>query len=157
MESNVTLDSTNHKLIIIKTPGGIWSPPHCNARYSTLIIIPYRDREKQLVRLRKRGSLMPEECRTAIMQDIFLRLMHPFLQAQNLSYSIIVIEQDSGVGRTKKAFNRAKLLNVGFIEGFKVKSNLPMSGKGMYCRGADSVCEVLIHHHLDFRFCMSRH
>lgn len=46
--------------------------------------------------------------------------MHPFLQAQNLSYAIIVIEQDNGDGRTKKAFNRAKLFNVGFIEGFKV-------------------------------------
>ena len=54
------------------------------------------------------------------MQDIFLRLMHPFLQAQNLSYAIIVVEQGEGVGMAKAAFNRAKLFNVGFIEGFKV-------------------------------------
>ena len=46
--------------------------------------------------------------------------MHPFLQAQNLSYAIIVVEQGEGVGMAKAAFNRAKLFNVGFIEGFKV-------------------------------------
>lgn len=46
--------------------------------------------------------------------------MHPFLQAQNLSYAIIVVEQSESVGRAKATFNRAKLFNVGFIEGFKV-------------------------------------
>ena len=31
--------------------GGIWSPDNCNARYSALIIIPYKDREEHLARL----------------------------------------------------------------------------------------------------------
>ena len=55
------------------------------------IIIPYRDREKHLTEL--------------------LNHLHPFLQAQNLSYRIIVIEQEQG-----KPFNRAKLFNVGVAE-----------------------------------------
>ena len=55
------------------------------------IIIPYRDREKHLTEL--------------------LNHLHPFLQAQNLSYQIIVIEQEQG-----KPFNRAKLFNIGVAE-----------------------------------------
>ena len=66
----------------------------CNFLYffsTGTIIIPYRDREKHLTEL--------------------LNHLHPFLQAQNLSYRIIVIEQEQG-----KPFNRAKLFNVGVAE-----------------------------------------
>ena len=58
---------------------------------SGTIIIPYRDREEHLREL--------------------LGYLHPFLQAQNLSYRILVIEQIKG-----KPFNRAKLFNIGVAE-----------------------------------------
>lgn len=50
--------------------------------------------------------------------DYFVPYMHSFLRAQNLSYSIYVIEQESG-----KPFNRGKLFNIGFMEANK-HSNL---------------------------------
>ena len=63
----------------------------CIFNFSVLIIIPYRHRENHL--------------------KTFLRTIHPFLQMQNVQYTIIVSEQ----GGSSK-FNRAKLLNIGFIE-----------------------------------------
>ena len=59
--------------------GGHWSPSHCTARFRVAIIIPYRNREMQL--------------------RIFLNVMHPFLQKQQLDYQIFLIEP---VRRKKK-------------------------------------------------------
>ncbi len=76
------------------SPGGIWSPRHCEAMVKVLIIVPYREREDSLAR--------------------FVRLMHPYLQQQLLSYAMLVVEQAPGT-----AFNRAKLFNVGYVEAAK--------------------------------------
>ena len=54
------------------------------------VVVPYRDRESQL--------------------EIFLAYMHHFLQKQKLNYTITVVEQLS-----ESKFNRAKLLNVGYL------------------------------------------
>lgn len=44
--------------------------------------------------------------------------MHSFLQMQGLNYTILVAEQESG-----SPFNRAKLLNIGFVESVKLFSS----------------------------------
>eukprot|EP00095_Tigriopus_kingsejongensis_P004288 maker-scaffold722_size106786-snap-gene-0.20 protein:Tk04288 transcript:maker-scaffold722_size106786-snap-gene-0.20-mRNA-1 annotation:"beta- -galactosyltransferase 1" len=74
--------------------GGSWSPSGCVSPYHTVLVVPYRDREENLRQ--------------------FLASIHPFLQVQNISYDLYVIEQTA-----KRAFNRAKLLNVGFVEARK--------------------------------------
>ncbi|XP_075545251.1 beta-1,4-galactosyltransferase 4-like isoform X6 [Dermacentor variabilis] len=70
-------------------PGGRWWPSHCLARHRVAVIVPYRDRLRNL--------------------RVFLHHMHQFLRKQELDYGIYIIEQ-SGDGD----FNRAKLLNVGY-------------------------------------------
>lgn len=70
-------------------PGGRWWPSHCLARHRVAVIVPYRDRQRNL--------------------RVFLHHMHQFLRKQELDYGIYIIEQ-SGNGD----FNRAKLLNVGY-------------------------------------------
>uniref|UniRef100_A0A6A7G142 Beta-1,4-N-acetylgalactosaminyltransferase n=1 Tax=Hirondellea gigas TaxID=1518452 RepID=A0A6A7G142_9CRUS len=77
--------------------GGSWAPRHCIARYSVLIIVPVRDREHQVW--------------------TFLAHLHPFLQRQELDYSVLIVEQAGS-----EFFNRAKLLNVGFMEGLKSRN-----------------------------------
>ena len=61
------------------------------------VVVPYRDRETQL--------------------QIFLAYMHNFLQKQKINYTIIVVEQLS-----ESKFNRAKLLNVGYLH---ITNHLP--------------------------------
>lgn len=78
------LDTTNLKI------GGEFVPPNCKPSFSTAIIVPYRDRDKQL-------------------KD-FLTYIHLFLGKQNIHYRIYIVEQDDG-----KPFNRAKLLNIGSV------------------------------------------
>ena len=75
--------------------GGWWSPEDCLPVQSTLIVIPFRDREDQL--------------------PILLRHLHPMLKRQQLHYRIVIVEQ---MGKGK--FNRAKLVNIGFVEGLKI-------------------------------------
>jgi hypothetical protein len=64
--------------------------------------------------------------------------MHPFLQAQNLSYTMLVIEQLQG-----KPFNRAELFNIGYLEAKKLDTQkncfifhdvdlLPLNGQNLY-------------------------
>uniref|UniRef100_A0A0K0DC55 Beta-1,4-N-acetylgalactosaminyltransferase bre-4 n=1 Tax=Angiostrongylus cantonensis TaxID=6313 RepID=A0A0K0DC55_ANGCA len=74
--------------------GGHHIPEDCKATSRVAIIVPYRDREAHL--------------------KIFLNNMHPFLIKQKLDYSIIVVEQIDGT------VNRAKLLNIGFVEALKL-------------------------------------
>ncbi|XP_069182740.1 beta-1,4-galactosyltransferase 4-like [Procambarus clarkii] len=74
--------------------GGFSSPKHCVARWSLAVIVPYRNRETQI--------------------GAFLNHMHPFLQRQQLNYSIYFVEQEGSA-----PFNRASLLNVGFKEARK--------------------------------------
>jgi hypothetical protein len=75
--------------------GGRFRPQECIARHKVAIIIPYRDREEHL--------------------KIFLRNIHPMLERQQLDYGIYVVEQFGN-----KSFNRAKLMNVGFLESRKL-------------------------------------
>ncbi|XP_018027011.1 uncharacterized protein LOC108682369 [Hyalella azteca] len=74
--------------------GGRWAPSHCWARYTVAIVVPVRDRRDQ--------------------EWAFLSHMHPFLQRQELNYTIFIVEQAGSA-----LFNRAKLLNVGFVEAMK--------------------------------------
>ena len=53
--------------------GGHFIPTKCVARYRVAIIIPYRERKSHLA--------------------IWLKHMHPFLQKQQLDYTIFVVEQ----------------------------------------------------------------
>ncbi|XP_065429123.1 beta-1,4-galactosyltransferase 4 isoform X2 [Chrysemys picta bellii] len=69
-------------------------PVECSALQRVAILIPHRNRETHLLYL--------------------LEHLHPFLQRQQLDYGIYVIHQ---AGNTK--FNRAKLLNVGYLEALK--------------------------------------
>ncbi|KFP67317.1 Beta-1,4-galactosyltransferase 4, partial [Cariama cristata] len=73
---------------------GRYHPTECSALQRMAILIPHRNREKHLLYL--------------------LEHLHPFLQRQQLDYGIYVIHQ---AGSTK--FNRAKLLNVGYLEALK--------------------------------------
>ncbi|XP_006628043.2 beta-1,4-galactosyltransferase 4 [Lepisosteus oculatus] len=73
---------------------GQYRPEACVARQSVAILIPHRHREKHLLYL--------------------LHHLHPFLQRQQLHYAIYVIHQAGG-----EMFNRAKLLNVGYLEALK--------------------------------------
>ncbi|XP_015248930.1 PREDICTED: beta-1,4-galactosyltransferase 4 [Cyprinodon variegatus] len=73
---------------------GEYEPSYCKAKHSVAILIPHRQREKHLLYL--------------------LHHLHPFLQRQQLHYSIYVIHQAGDA-----TFNRAKLLNVGYLEAIK--------------------------------------
>lgn len=54
-------------------PGGRYHPPDCLANHKVAIIVPFRDRDEHL--------------------KLFLRHMHPFLQRQQISYGIFVVDQ----------------------------------------------------------------
>ncbi len=75
--------------------GGRFRPQECIARHKVAIIIPYRDREEHL--------------------KIFLRNIHPMLERQQIDYGIYVVEQFGN-----NSFNRAKLMNIGFLESRKL-------------------------------------
>lgn len=75
-------------------PGGHYAPDSCKVLKKVAIVIPFRCRGEHLL--------------------IFLQHMHPFLKKQQLDYTIYIIEQE-GDG----LFNRALLMNVGYIEALK--------------------------------------
>uniref|UniRef100_A0A672JWW2 Beta-1,4-galactosyltransferase n=1 Tax=Sinocyclocheilus grahami TaxID=75366 RepID=A0A672JWW2_SINGR len=74
--------------------GGRYKPNDCVALQKVAIIIPFRNRGEHL--------------------KYWLHYLHPIIQRQQLDYGIYVIQQD-GEG----TFNRAKLLNVGYVEALK--------------------------------------
>uniref|UniRef100_A0A4W5L775 Beta-1,4-galactosyltransferase n=1 Tax=Hucho hucho TaxID=62062 RepID=A0A4W5L775_9TELE len=75
-------------------PGGRYSPPDCEPRHHTAIVVPYRNRQTHLRAL--------------------LYHLHPFLQRQQIHYSIYIVQQWGN-----STFNRAKLLNVGVREALR--------------------------------------
>ncbi|KAJ8714930.1 hypothetical protein PYW08_004911 [Mythimna loreyi] len=79
--------------------GGIYQPTHCKARQSVAIIIAYRGCKHNL--------------------NTFMNTLHTFLIKQQLDYQIFVVEQTN---RTQP-FNRGKLLNVGFTEATRYRSD----------------------------------
>ncbi|KAK3600505.1 hypothetical protein CHS0354_007886 [Potamilus streckersoni] len=76
-------------------PGGKYRPQSCTARNRVAIIVPYRDREMHL--------------------KLFLQNIHPFLQRQQLDYTIFLVEL-----APDKMFNRAMLMNIGFVEAIRL-------------------------------------
>ena len=75
-------------------PGGRHRPRECLSRNRVAIIVPYRDRERNL--------------RT------YLYNIHPILKRQQLDYGVYIVEQ---IGDEK--FNKGMLMNVGFLEALK--------------------------------------
>uniref|UniRef100_A0ACB8ESD9 Beta-1,4-galactosyltransferase 1 n=1 Tax=Sphaerodactylus townsendi TaxID=933632 RepID=A0ACB8ESD9_9SAUR len=74
--------------------GGRYTPKDCTALQKVAIIIPFRNRDEHL--------------------KYWLYYLHPILQRQQLDYGIYVINQGG-----EETFNRAKLLNIGFVEALK--------------------------------------
>ncbi|XP_069781210.1 beta-1,4-galactosyltransferase 1-like [Narcine bancroftii] len=74
--------------------GGRFAPSECAALQKVAVIIPFRNRDEHL--------------------KYWLYYLHPILQRQQLDYGIYVINQHG-----EETFNRAKLLNVGFVEALK--------------------------------------
>lgn len=67
------IDAHKVRQLLQVKPGGQWSPNDCRPGHRVAIIIPYRDRERNLA--------------------VFLYNMHPFLQRQLINYTIFVVEQ----------------------------------------------------------------
>lgn len=72
-------------------PGGEYLPLKCSPKFSTAIIVAYRQREEQL--------------------RAFLTYMHNYLRKQQIHYRIFIVEQFD-----QKAFNRAMLFNIGVLQ-----------------------------------------
>lgn len=111
------LDTIELRLCDKLIPGGWYKPIKCKSKNRVAIIIPYRDREIHL--------------------SIFLKNIHPFLMKQQIEYGIFVIEQI-----IDGPFNRAALINIGFIEALKLHNwdcfifhdidLLPMDDRNLY-------------------------
>lgn len=87
---------TVEKLLSTKVQsGGRYKPTECRPRDRVGIIIPYRDRKQHL--------------------PILMKNLHPFLMKQQIDYGIFLVEQSSD-----GSFNRAKLMNIGFVEALKI-------------------------------------
>ncbi|XP_018418501.1 PREDICTED: beta-1,4-galactosyltransferase 1-like [Nanorana parkeri] len=74
--------------------GGLYKPKDCKSLQKIALIIPFRKRDEHL--------------------KYWLYYLHPILQRQQLDYGVYVINQDGD-----STFNRAKLLNIGFVEALK--------------------------------------
>ncbi|KAL3218342.1 hypothetical protein MRX96_031609 [Rhipicephalus microplus] len=72
-------------------PGGRFRPKECTSRHRVAILVPYRNRTEHL--------------------KIFTYNIHKVLSRQQIDYGVFVIEQGDS-----EEFNRAKLLNIGFVE-----------------------------------------
>lgn len=92
-----SLSSIEDQFRALLLPGGWYKPHECNAIDRIAIVVPYRDRAEHL--------------------PIFLKNIHPLLMKQQLEYGIFVIEQIGG-----GQFNRAALMNVGFLEALKLQN-----------------------------------
>lgn len=77
--------------------GGRFRPQYCLARHRVAFVIPYKNRLKNL--------------------NQFLLNMHPFLQRQEISYNLFVVEQAND-----QLFNKGILMNAAFKE---IKKNYP--------------------------------
>ncbi|KAG8436982.1 hypothetical protein GDO86_007896 [Hymenochirus boettgeri] len=76
------------------TEGGRYTPPDCHPKEKVAILIPFRHREHHL--------------------KYWLHYLHPILRRQKVAYGIYIINQFG-----EDTFNRAKLLNIGFLEAMK--------------------------------------
>nr|XP_019942749.1 PREDICTED: beta-1,4-galactosyltransferase 2-like [Paralichthys olivaceus] len=89
-----TLDEVRRKVSSPLREGGRYQPPDCGSKHKVAIVIPFRNRHEHL--------------------NHWLYYLHPILIRQQLDYGVYVINQD-GEG----VFNRAKLMNVGYVEALK--------------------------------------
>lgn len=76
------------------TDGGKYTPSDCLPKWRVAIIIPFRHRDHHL--------------------KYWLHYLHPILRRQKVGYGIYIINQFG-----EETFNRAKLLNIGFLEAMK--------------------------------------
>lgn len=74
--------------------GGEYLPSKCSPKFSTAIIVAYRQREEQL--------------------QFFLIYLHNFLRKQQIHYRIFIVEQYD-----QKPFNRAMLFNIGVMQAIR--------------------------------------
>lgn len=108
LNDTTTRDQVNKMFKDSVMPGGHYKPPNCQARSRVAFLIPYRvvfeqienknfdeGREKQLT--------------------LFLKYMIPWLQNQEIEFKFYIIFQ----GWSDPAFNRAKLLSIGYLEAEK--------------------------------------
>lgn len=124
LQGPIEVDTTYEKMETIEMrlrdkllPGGAFKPTECNAKDRVAIVIPYRDRAHHL--------------------PIFLKNIHPFLMKQQIEYGIFVVEQIAD-----GLFNRAALMNIGFLEAGKLNNwdcfifhdvdLLPMDDRNLY-------------------------
>ncbi|RNA44169.1 beta-1-4-N-acetylgalactosaminyltransferase bre-4-like [Brachionus plicatilis] len=116
----ITLEQIENELGFLSLQNGVKQLPDTEKfrNKKVAIIVPYRDRVKNL--------------------HIFLLYMHKFLSKQNIEYKIYLLEP---LGHL--TFNRALLLNVGYLEVLKEDNKwdcfifhdvdmLPENGKNMY-------------------------
>jgi hypothetical protein len=75
--------------------GGIYKPSECKEREKLAIIIPYRDREDNLL--------------------LLLKYLHPMLQRQERYYQIFLIEQFGN-----DIFNKGRIMNIAASEALKI-------------------------------------
>ena len=68
-------NKVNEGLNVTVKTGGSYEPTECRARYNVAIVVPYRNREAHLI--------------------AFLANLHPFLERQQLAYTIFIVEQTS--------------------------------------------------------------
>ena len=94
LDNNLSLDSLRIFINTTRIENGCYRPATCIPTQEIAIIVPYRDRQIHLNNL--------------------LFNLHHFLQRQHRSYCIFISEQYD-----KGKFNRAKLLNVGYLEAMK--------------------------------------
>lgn len=90
----VNLDELRRKFSGTLHEGGRYKPHNCISKQKVAIIIPFRKRHEHL--------------------GYWLFYLHDILLRQQLDYGVFVINQE-GEG----IFNRAKLLNVGYVEALK--------------------------------------
>lgn len=88
--------------------GGSWEPSHCRARHRIAIVIPFKNRHDNL--------------------NTFLYNIHPFLQRQEIEYTIYVAEQVND-----QIFNKGILMNAAFLEIFNKSSNNVLNGLKYDC------------------------
>ncbi|XP_007542675.1 beta-1,4-galactosyltransferase 1-like [Poecilia formosa] len=93
-ETKRSLELVRKQVGSLLQQGGRYRPPNCTARQKVAVIVPFRNRSQHL--------------------NHWLYYLHPVLMRQQLDYGVYVINQD-GDG----AFNRAKLMNIGFNESLK--------------------------------------
>ncbi|KAJ3587300.1 hypothetical protein NHX12_010898 [Muraenolepis orangiensis] len=72
LSAPLSLDQIRQRNPLV-SPGGRYSPPDCEARHHTAIVVPYRNRQTHL--------------RTLLYH------LHPFLQRQQVHYSIYIVQQ----------------------------------------------------------------